>query len=160
MNFKTLNKLNHVQVNIDGINKRNSHFESVFIITQGEKYHNIFQDDLLPSISIFTQEIKEIKEILNNKRIIKCHFCNDNLKPKTFEYIIPKTGSIDKVECYSKLMDELNELSEYFKRCLFRYSIWYELDDISKVNEIENYLNSKINSKFVIYLGSGLEHIN
>jgi hypothetical protein len=57
-------------------------------------------------------------------------------------------------------MDELNELSEYFKRCLFRYSIWYELDDISKVNEIENYLNSKINSKFVIYLGSGLEHIN
>jgi len=159
MNFKTLDKLKHLKLNIDAINDHNLHYECVFVTSQGEKYHTIFQDDLLPNISTLIHELKEIKEILNIKRDIKCHFCNDNFKLKTFDYIVPKTDSLDKVECFSEISNELDELADYFKRCYFRYSIWYELDDISKVNEIENYLNSKLNSKFVIYLGSGLARI-
>jgi hypothetical protein len=160
MNFKTLNKLNYFQINIKAIDNHNSSYESHFVCSQSDNYKNIFQDDLLPCISHLTNEIKIIKEIFTKKYNFKCNYCNDNFQLKKFEYIIPKISFLDKVECFSEMKDELNELANYFRRCLFRYSIWNELNDISKVDEIEFYLNSKLNSKFVIYLGSGLEHIN
>jgi hypothetical protein len=161
MNFSTIDQLKFFKLDIKEINGINISYESVFSCSAGGDYIDHFKNDIHTSLHFLANEINEIKDYIKKRREVKCHHCCNSVAIPNLRYILFKSDEIaKKVANYDQMLDELDEIFKYFKRCQFRFELWEFLGDYEKVNEVEDYIKLKVGMRFIYYMGASIYHYN